>query len=98
MAELLGWCSSIVLLVTIVGQIVKQWREGSSQGVSPWLFVGQTAASVGFAVYSVLLKNWVFTVTNSALAVSAVVGVLVSLYFKRHPRQDAAAEASHAAS
>ena len=98
MAELLGWCSSIVLLVTIVGQIVKQWREGSSQGVSPWLFVGQTAASVGFAVYSVLLKNWVFTVTNSALAVSAVVGVLVSLYVKRHPRQDAAAEESRAAS
>jgi MtN3 and saliva related transmembrane protein len=98
MAEVLGWCSSIVLLVTIIGQIVKQWREGSSQGVSPWLFVGQTAASVGFTVYSVLLKNWVFTVTNSALAVSAVVGVLVSLYFKRHPRQDAAAGEPHAAS
>jgi MtN3 and saliva related transmembrane protein len=91
MPELLGWCSSIVLLTTIVGQIVKQWREGSSQGVSPWLFIGQTAASIGFTAYSALLKNWVFTVTNSALALSAVVGVLVSLYFKRHPRPDAKA-------
>lgn len=92
MPELIGWCSSIVLFTTIVAQIVKQWREGSSKGVSPWLFVGQTAASVGFTIYSVLLKNWVFTVTNSALALSAVVGVLVSFHFKRHPRQDAVAE------
>jgi MtN3 and saliva related transmembrane protein len=90
MPELLGWCSSFVLFSTIVGQIVKQWREGSSQGVSPWLFIGQTAASIGFATYSVLVKNWVFTVTNSVLALSAVVGVLVSLHFKRHPRPDAA--------
>ncbi len=92
MPEILGWCSSIVLLSTIVGQIVKQWREGSSKGVSPWLFVGQTAASVGFTTYSVLLKNWVFTVTNSALALSAVVGVLVCFHFKRHPRRNDAAE------
>lgn len=92
MPELLGWCSSIILVCTIVGQIVKQWREGSSEGVSPWLFIGQTAASLGFTVYSVLLKNWVFTVTNSVLLLSALVGVLVSLYFRRHPRQDARAE------
>jgi uncharacterized protein with PQ loop repeat len=91
MPDLLGWCSSIVLLTTIFVQIVKQWREGSSQGVSPWLFIGQTAASIGFTAYSALLKNWIFTITNSALALSAVVGVLVSLYFKRHPRQDAKA-------
>lgn len=92
MPDLIGWTSSIVLFTTIVVQIVKQWREGSSKGVSPWLFVGQTAASVGFTVYSVLVKNWVFTVTNSALALSAVVGVMVSAYFKRHPRRDAVAE------
>ena len=86
MPELLGWCSSIILLCTIVGQIVKQWREGSGQGVSPWLFIGQTAASLGFTIYSALVKNWVFTLTNAALLLSAVVGVLVSFHFKRHPR------------
>jgi uncharacterized protein with PQ loop repeat len=95
MPDVVGWCSSIVLLVTIIGQIVKQWQEGSSQGVSPWLFVGQTAASVGFTVYSLLLKNWVFTITNGALGLSAVIGVMVSLHFKRHPRKDAAAVGSH---
>lgn len=86
MIELLGWCSSLVLLTTIVSQIVKQWREGSGNGVSRWLFVGQTAASLGFTIYSVLLHNWIFTFTNGALLVSAIVGLWVTLYFKRHPR------------
>lgn len=87
MVEVLGWCSSLVLLVTIGAQITKQWRDGSSAGVSPFLFVGQTAASIGFTVYSALLHNWVFTVTNGAMSLSAVVGVLVSAHFKRHPRE-----------
>lgn len=86
MIELLGWCSSIVLLTTIIAQIVKQYREGSGRGVSRWLFVGQTAASLGFTAYSALLHNWVFTITNGALLLSAIVGLCVTLHFKRHPR------------
>jgi MtN3 and saliva related transmembrane protein len=86
MTELLGWCASIVLLATIVAQITKQWRDGSSEGVSPFLFVGQTAASIGFTVYSALLHNWVFTFTNAAMLLSAIVGMVVSAHFKRHPR------------
>jgi uncharacterized protein with PQ loop repeat len=86
MTELLGWCSSLVLLTTIVAQIVKQCREGSGKGVSRWLFVGQTAASLGFTIYSALVHNWIFTITNGALLVSAIVGLWVTLYFKRHPR------------
>ena len=85
MLDALGWGSSLVLLSTIVAQIVKQWREGSSRGVSPWLFAGQTAASLGFTIYSWLLKNWVFVVTNGALLLSAIVGMAVSLHFERHP-------------
>jgi uncharacterized protein with PQ loop repeat len=87
MTDLLGWGCSIVLLGTIVAQIARQWREGSSEGVSPFLFVGQTVASVGFTIYSALLQNWVFTFTNAAMAVSAIVGMLVRAHFKRHPRQ-----------
>jgi uncharacterized protein with PQ loop repeat len=86
MTELLGWCSSLVLLATIVFQIVKQWREGSGKGVSRWLFVGQSAASLGFTAYSALLHNWVFTITNAAMFISAIAGLLVTLHFKRHPR------------
>jgi MtN3 and saliva related transmembrane protein len=91
MPDVIGWCSSIVLFSTIVAQIVKQWREGSSRGGSPWVFAGQTAASLGFTVYSALLKNWVFLFTNGVMVLSALVGVFVSLHFKRHPRQKAGA-------
>jgi uncharacterized protein with PQ loop repeat len=74
MTELIGWLSSLVLLATIVQQIRTQLKERSTRGVSRWLFVGQTAASVGFTVYSILVENWVFTVTNSLLLLAGLTG------------------------
>ena len=82
MIDALGWASSLVLLATIIGQIRKQWQSQSAEGVSRWLFIGQTAASTGFTVYSALVGNWVFTITNAALLVSAVVGCVLTLHFK----------------
>jgi MtN3 and saliva related transmembrane protein len=76
-AELIGWGSSLVLLVTIAKQIYKQWHDETSKGVSKWLFIGQLAASAGFTLYSYLVHNWVFVVTNSLMAASAVLGLLV---------------------
>lgn len=75
--EIIGWVSSLILLATLVKQVHKQWREGTSEGVSKWLFAGQTAASVGFTVYSFLVKNWVFVVTNALLLVNALVGWVI---------------------
>lgn len=83
MVDVLGWVSSVILLATITQQIVKQWQERSGKGVSRWLFVGQTAASVGFTVYSALLHNWVFTITNAAMLLSAIVGWVITAHFKR---------------
>ena len=75
--ELIGWASSVVLLATLLRQVYVQYRSGSVGGLSKWLFIGQMAASVGFAVYSWLLKNWVFTVSNIAILAVAVVGELL---------------------
>jgi len=86
MTEVLGWFSSLVLLATIGVQISKQWREGSSEGVSPFLFVGQMAASIGFTVYSALLKNWIFTFTNGMMTLSAILGLVVCMRFKHRGR------------
>lgn len=80
--ELLGWASSFILLLTITAQIGKQWKDRSAQGVSRWLFFGQLAASVGFTVYSVLVHNWVFVVTNGLMALSAIVGAVLTARFK----------------
>ncbi|MES1182177.1 MAG: hypothetical protein ABUL60_00105 [Myxococcales bacterium] len=83
MRELLGWLSSLVLLVTILAQIHKQWSERTGSGVSSFLFIGQTAASLGFTVYSALLGNWVFTVTNGLMLLSAIAGWYITARFKR---------------
>jgi MtN3 and saliva related transmembrane protein len=83
MREVLGWLSSLILLITILAQIRKQWRERTGHGVSGFLFVGQTAASLGFTVYSALVGNWVFTVTNGLMLLSAITGWYITARFKR---------------
>jgi MtN3 and saliva related transmembrane protein len=98
MVDALGWASSVILLATIVNQIYKQWQERSGKGVSRWLFIGQTLASVGFTAYSALLHNWVFTITNAALLVSALVGWVITSHFKRAAGELAPTNATQGAS
>lgn len=87
--EIIGWISSAILLATLVKQVHKQWREGTSEGVSRWLFVGQTAASAGFTTYSILVKNWVFVVTNALLLINALVGWVI--LFRNKKREGSSA-------
>lgn len=75
-ADVIGWTASAILLATLVRQIVKQQREDAA-GVSHWLFIGQSLASVGFITYSVLLHNWVFIVTNSLILLTSVTGFIL---------------------
>jgi len=77
MPDLVGWMASAILIATLARQTWRQWRDPDPRGVSRWLFLGQSAASVGFIAYSWLLQNWVFIVTNSLILLTAVVGQLV---------------------
>jgi len=88
MTEIIGWASSLILLMTLVKQVYKQWKEGTGDGISKWLFVGQVLASIGFTIYSYLVGNWVFTITNGILTINNFVGLYLSYYFKRRPRQN----------
>jgi len=88
MVEVIGWASSLVLVITIATQVAKQWRDRTSAGVSTWLFVGQLGASVGFTIYSLLVKNWVFAVTNGVMMVNGLLGYAITIRHKR--RGDAA--------
>ena len=87
--ELVGWVSSFILVLTIGKQVYKQWQEGSSEGVSKWLFVGQMAASLGFTVYSWLVDNWVFVVTNAVMLLNGLLGLLIVLYHRKKERLEA---------
>lgn len=94
MTELIGWTSSVILLLTIGKQIYKQWEEGSSEGVSRWLFIGQMTASAGFTIYSVLVRNWVFVVTNALMVLNGVLGMLIVLRHRRRERLRESAQSS----
>ena len=80
---LIGWTAAAILLLTLGRQVYTQWRDRNSQGVSRWLFVGQCAASAGFILYSWLLKNWVFVVTNALILLTAVIGEIIFLRNRR---------------
>lgn len=85
MIEVIGWASSLILVITIAKQVHKQWRDRTSAGVSTWLFVGQLAASVGFTIYSLLVRNWVFAVTNGIMVVNGLLGYAITA---RHKKND----------
>lgn len=91
MTELLGWASSLVLVLTIGKQVHKQWKEDRSEGVSRWLFIGQLAASAGFTVYSWLVGSWVFVVTNALMLVNALLGLLIVMHHRRTARREGSA-------
>lgn len=86
MIEIIGWASSLILLCTLVRQVHKQWKDGTSEGVSKWLFVGQLAASVGFVIYSIGTRNIVFIVTNSLLVLNSIFGI--GLYYFQQDHND----------
>jgi uncharacterized protein with PQ loop repeat len=81
--ELLGWASAATLLLVLIKQVHKQWKEANSEGISQWLFVGQLVASVGFTIYSVLTGSWVFTLTNAALTITNFIGLYLYFRFRR---------------
>jgi len=81
--DAVGWFSSGILVLTIGKQVYKQWQEGHSEGVSSWLFLGQIAASLGFTLYSWLVGNWIFLITNLLLVGNAAAGCGILQYHRR---------------
>jgi uncharacterized protein with PQ loop repeat len=87
--DLLGWTSSLILLLTLIRQVYTQWRSGAIAGVSKWLFVGQITASTGYTVYSFLLHNWVYVTSNVAILLTAFIGEGIYLRNRRAARRSA---------
>ena len=82
-ADIVGWISAAILVLTISRQVYSQWRSCSVEGVSKWLFIGQITASVGFTIYSYLVDNWVFVFANFFIFLTAVAGEIVYMRNKR---------------
>jgi len=86
MTDVIGWFAAAVLMLTIGRQVFTQWRDKTCAGVSKWLFAGQIVSSVCFIIYSWLLRNWVFVVTNTAMLAIAVLGQIICLSDKTSKR------------
>jgi uncharacterized protein with PQ loop repeat len=85
--DAIGWGSAFILVLTISKQVYDQWRDGKSEGVSPWLFVGEIASATGFAVYSWIVQNTVYIVANALTLVASVLGLVILLRNRRNARQ-----------
>jgi uncharacterized protein with PQ loop repeat len=88
-SEVIGWFSSFVLVLTLSKQVWKQWQAGTSEGVSKWLFIGQMTASVGFTIYSVMVRNWVFVVTNALMVLNGLAGFVITTIHRRREARTA---------
>lgn len=89
MTEIIGWASSVILLLTLIKQVHKQWKDRTSEGISSWLFIGQLLASIGFTIYSYAVGNWVFTITNGILTVNNIIGICLYYYFHKNNKKNA---------
>ena len=78
-ADWVGWLAGLILLATVGTQVFTQWKAGTIQGLSRWLFIGQIAASIGFVIYSWAVGNWVFVVTNFFMLITACLGQIIFL-------------------
>ncbi|MCD0278718.1 hypothetical protein JWH04_07150 [Xanthomonas melonis] len=83
-----GWLASAVLIATLIRQIYKQWYSDQGHGVSRWLFIGQITASLLFILYSALVGNAVFVVSNGLILATGITGyVLQRIKRKRQGAQ-----------
>lgn len=76
-AHWVGLLATAILVATLTGQTLKQWRERSTQGIARWFFLGQVSASVCFVVYSLLIDSLLFAVANFLILASALAGYVV---------------------
>lgn len=83
----LGIASALTLVATLFWQLRSQWKKGTSEGVSRFLFVGQLCASTGFAIYSWRIEDPVFIATNVAAGVAAIVGLAMTVSMRRRARR-----------
>ena len=91
-ADLIGLVATAILVATLAGQTMKQWREGATRGIARWFFLGQVSASICFVVYSLLIHSRLFAVANTLVLLSALAGYVVLRLNRRralrlHPPQ-----------
>jgi MtN3 and saliva related transmembrane protein len=92
--EIIGWASSIILLVTLAAQTRKLYQTRTTKGVSNWLYIGELGASAGFTAYSALLHNAVYIAANALGVVTSLLGLAFFIRNRRVERRGVATKRS----
>ena len=71
-------------------ELIKQVTERT--GISHEQAQTAVATVLGFTIYSWLVSNWVFVVTNSLMLVNGLLGLLIVLHHRRRERRAAAGD------
>ncbi|KYF63021.1 hypothetical protein BE15_02470 [Sorangium cellulosum] len=89
MKHVVGWISSLLLLVTFGSQTYRQWKgdEGESEKYTLIFFVAAIAGTAGNFIYSLLVNNWVFTALNAALVVNNAAGLWITVRNRKQARR-----------
>jgi len=80
--ELVGWVSAVILGLTVLQQLIGQWRErGVLLGPSA-LLAGHLLAGAGLCLYAVLRHQILFGIVTATV----LLGILGALGVARHNR------------
>ena len=83
MFEYVGWFGAFALVVTIGAQVLKQFRSGTSEGVSAWLFVGQILGAGSFLAYAISVGDRVFIAAQATLLMLSIAGMWIFVLHRR---------------
>lgn len=89
MKHVVGWISSLLLLVTFGSQTYREWKgeKDKSEKYTLVFFIAAIAGTAGNLIYSLLVKNWVFTALNAALVVNNAAGLWIALRHRKQAQQ-----------
>ncbi len=83
--EILGWIASIITVVyTAFGlpaQILKNFKAGSAEGLSLFLFTFLFLTFTSWVVYGIAKPDWFIVVPNGLGAICAIVLVCQIIYY-----------------
>lgn len=81
-SEIVGWLGVIIGIIVSVPQLVKSWREKSTDGLSIGTYQLLFLAVLCYLIRAIAIKEMIFIVSN---AVNLVITAIVLYLFRKYP-------------
>lgn len=80
--ELIGWAGVIVGITVSVPQLIKSWKEKSTQGISKHTYQLLFLTILCYLIRAIAIKELIFIVSN---AINLIITAMVLYLFKKYP-------------